>query len=240
MRFQAFADSSAWCVSEESMKQIESTCETARKRRGPGDIIAAHRRLWEYTGNTVLALYSLVFFITMLVDFNARHRASSLLMVIFDGGVIWFSMFRPMPKTVNVSLYDWTVAFLGSFVIFLMRPAPQVHDNVMLLGVQLLGACISLAGLFSLNKSFGVVPANRGVKTRGMYRVVRHPIYAGYLLTTGAFLIQNLTLANALIYAAVVVLLTMRIVAEEHVLFDDLAYCEYAGKTRWRVVPGVF
>jgi protein-S-isoprenylcysteine O-methyltransferase Ste14 len=222
------------------MKHIELRHTDNSKSKSLAELISSNRRLWEFTGNACLALWSLGFFISLLVDFKLHHRVSSLLMVIFDGALVWFSVMRPMPKTVNVSLYDWTVSFTCSFVIFLMRPAPQVHDSAILLGMQLLGTCISLAGLFSLNKSFGVVPANRGIKTMGMYRVVRHPIYAGYVLTTGAFMVQNLTVVNTLVYAAIVILLTMRVVAEERVLLGDLAYCEYAAKIRWRVIPGVF
>jgi protein-S-isoprenylcysteine O-methyltransferase Ste14 len=222
------------------MKQIESTYQSSPKSGPVAELITSHSRLWEYMGNAVLALWSLSFFIALLVDFNSRHRVSSLLMVIFDGALVWVAVTRSMPKSVNVSLYDWAISFAASWIVFLLRPAPQIHDNLLLLGIQLLGTCISLAGLFSLNNSFGVVPANRGVKTSGMYRIVRHPIYVGYLLSTGAFMIQNLTLANALVYAGLLVLTKMRVVAEERLLLVDPVYCEYARNTRWRVLPGFF
>ena len=32
-------------------------------------------------------------------------------------------------------------------------------------------------------RSFGLMPANRGIVCTGLYRAVRHPIYAGYLVT---------------------------------------------------------
>jgi hypothetical protein len=113
-------------------------------------------------------------------------------------------LMRSMPKKSNISVYDWSIALLGSFVILFTRPAPQVNDQIVLLCAQLFGMGISLAGLFSLNKSFGLVAANRGVKTSGMYAIVRHPIYAGYFLSFGAYLIQNMTLANAVIYTVFV------------------------------------
>jgi protein-S-isoprenylcysteine O-methyltransferase Ste14 len=136
----------------------------------------------------------------MITDFKTRHRPSSLWVAIFEAAVVWFSLMRPMPKKSNISVYDWSIALLGSLVILFTRPAPQVNDQIVLLCAQLFGMGISLAGLFSLNKSFGLVAANRGVKTSGMYAIVRHPIYAGYFLSFGAYLIQNMTLANAVIY----------------------------------------
>jgi protein-S-isoprenylcysteine O-methyltransferase Ste14 len=122
-------------------------------------------------------------------------------------------------------------------LIMFMRPAPEVHDHYLLLGAQLFGMFISLAALFSLNKSFGLVAANRGVKTSGVYQIVRHPIYAGYFLSFGAYLAQNPTFANLLIYIAFVALELMRMIAEERVLLGDRLYAEYARRTRWRVVP---
>ena len=38
-----------------------------------------------------------------------------------------------------------------------------------------------IAGKVVLGRSFGLVPANRGIVARGPYLLVRHPIYAGYL-----------------------------------------------------------
>jgi protein-S-isoprenylcysteine O-methyltransferase Ste14 len=37
------------------------------------------------------------------------------------------------------------------------------------------------------------MPANRGVVSTGLYRLVRHPIYMGYLITHAAFVAANPT-----------------------------------------------
>src|SRR6185436_1953842 len=46
----------------------------------------------------------------------------------------------------------------------------------------IIGASLSLAGLISLGRFFGVRPAMRGLATRGTYRLVRHPLYLAYVL----------------------------------------------------------
>lgn len=219
---------------------MENTEHLVKQNTVVGAWILSHRRTWEYVGNALLAIYSLAFLVAMVADFRARHRPSSLFVAVFEGGVVWFSLMRPLPKQSNVSMYDWTIALLGSFVILFTRPAPQVHDQILLLAVQLFGMSVSLAGLFSLNRSFGLVAANRGVKTNGMYAAVRHPIYAGYFLSFGAYLVQNMTPANALIYAVFVLMELLRVVAEERVLLRDPTYAAYAAKIRWRVLPLVF
>jgi protein-S-isoprenylcysteine O-methyltransferase Ste14 len=205
-----------------------------------GVFIVSHRRGWEYFCNSILGLSALLFNYVMLVDFFSKHRASSLYVAVFEAAVVYFAVSRPMPKESNRSLYDWTIALTGSFIILLLRPAPQVHDHVPILIVQVLGMLISLTALLSLNKSFGLVAVNRGVKTRGMYRVIRHPIYAGYFLSFGAYLIQNMTSANAAIYGLFVTLELLRVAAEERVLSQDPDYTGYMRNTRWRVLPLVY
>lgn len=199
--------------------------------------LAAHRKGWEYFGNGLLCLTGLVYNFVMLSDFLLRHRVSSLYVALFEAAVIFFSITRPIPKETNGSFYDWMIALLGSYLIMLMRPAPVVHDHVALLAVQFAGMAISLTGLFSLNQSFGIVAANRGVKRGGLYRFIRHPIYAGYFLSFGAFLLQNITLFNAIIYATFVILELLRVQAEERVLSRDPSYAGYSLQTRWRIVP---
>jgi protein-S-isoprenylcysteine O-methyltransferase Ste14 len=205
-----------------------------------GVFIVSHRRGWEHFCNIVLGLNALLFNYVMLIDFFTKHRVSSLYVAVFEAAVVLFAVSRPMPKESNKSLYDWTIALTGSLIILLLRPAPRVHDHFPLLIAQLLGMSISLTALFSLNKSFGLVAANRGIKTRGMYCMVRHPIYAGYFLSFGAYLIQNLTIANAAIYGLFVILELLRVVAEERLLSQDPDYAGYARKTRWRVLPLIY
>ena len=53
------------------------------------------------------------------------------------------------------------------------------------------GLVIVVLGKMTLGRSFGIVPANRGVVVRGPYNFVRHPIYAGYLITHAAFLLAH-------------------------------------------------
>ncbi len=87
----------------------------------------------------------------------------------------------------------------------------------------------------------GLLPAQRGVVIGGPYRLVRHPIYLGYLIGHIGFLLTNFSSRNLvvllLLYAAQVV----RILREESVLSaSSPAYQNYQQKVRWRLVPGVF
>lgn len=191
-------------------------------------------------GNFGLAACYLLFSWGMLDDFLRTHRLSSLLLTVFETLIVFYSLFRPAPRQANTSLYDWTVALAGTFILLLLRPAPQVHDHLAIIALQLAGMSISLAALFSLNRSFGLVAANRGVKRGGLYGVVRHPIYAGYFISFAAYVAQNPTGGNAVLYAVFVCIELLRVAAEERVLSGDPEYVSYVQSTRWRVVPFLY
>ena len=69
---------------------------------------------------------------------------------------------------------------------------------------------------------------------------MRHPIYAGYLVTHVAFLIANPLPWNLCMLGAADTALLMRAVYEERTLERDRAYVAYKGRVHWRIVPGVF
>lgn len=79
------------------------------------------------------------------------------------------------------------------------------------------------------------------VITEGPYRIVRHPMYAGSILyLVGMPLLLGSWWGLAMV-PLMVVGLTRRIAGEERMLRHDLAgYEEYAGRVRWRLVPGVW
>jgi protein-S-isoprenylcysteine O-methyltransferase Ste14 len=84
------------------------------------------------------------------------------------------------------------------------------------------------------------MPANRGIVSSGLYRLVRHPIYMGYLVTHVAFIAANPSAWNIVLLVTADIALLARAVCEEGTLAEDPAYREYQTRVRWRVCPGVF
>jgi protein-S-isoprenylcysteine O-methyltransferase Ste14 len=103
-----------------------------------------------------------------------------------------------------------------------------------------IGLLIVVASKIALGRSFGLVPANRGVVVRGPYVVVRHPIYLGYLISHVAFFLAQPTLSNAAVILIADGTLIARALMEERVLSRDEAYASYCRRVSWRLVPGVF
>lgn len=107
-------------------------------------------------------------------------------------------------------------------------------------GIQIVGIAWHLFAKLSLGRSFGLLPANRGVVSSGAYRFMRHPIYAGYLLSEIGFLLTNFSTRNLVMIGTWMLLQIGRIVLEERVLSDDEDYRAYKSQVRYRLIPGVF
>ena len=163
-----------------------------------------------------------------------------VLLLISEGAVVVFLVIRRPTERISLRPGDWFLATAGTFLPLMVvsgdfRPLPEF--GAMLL---LAGTLIHIGAKFSLNRSFGLVAANRGVKSEGLYRIVRHPMYAGYMLAHVGFFLTQGSLLNLGLYAAIWTLLVLRIRAEERVLFEDAAYQEFAAGVRYRLLPGVF
>ena len=106
--------------------------------------------------------------------------------------------------------------------------------------VSVVGLCIVIAGKVALGRSFGIVPANRGIVAKGPYLLVRHPIYTGYLITHLGFLAAHPTAWNLAVFVIADTALVVRALFEERVLGADEQYRDYCSRVGWHLVPGVF
>ena len=137
---------------------------------------------------------------------------------------------------------DWLVAFGGTFGGVLLRPeGAHLRAGVDIgLGVQILGLAMCVVSFVALGRSFGFVAADRGLVRRGPYAVVRHPIYASYVVLQVGYLLQSLSVRNALVVVAVTACNVGRVRAEDRLLATSEGYGAYRAQVRWRLLPGVW
>jgi protein-S-isoprenylcysteine O-methyltransferase Ste14 len=85
------------------------------------------------------------------------------------------------------------------------------------------------------------IEAGQKVITDGPYRLVRHPMYSGFILMIVAAPLQ-LGSYVALVPALLLIpLLILRLLDEERALRQELpGYAEYCARTRFRLIPSVF
>ena len=107
-------------------------------------------------------------------------------------------------------------------------------------GFYVVGTGWQLAAKLWLGRSFGLLPAKRGLVLAGPYRIVRHPMYLGYVIGQLGFLLVNFSAHNVAVLLSVYFALVFRVIREERVLASDTAYLDYQQRVRWRLVPYVF
>ena len=138
------------------------------------------------------------------------------------------------------SFYTTFIAFAGTAAALLVTPGgTTLAPDYVTAPMIWVGTALALAAKLSLRRSFGLVPANRGVKVGGAYRFVRHPMYTGYVLNHIGFLLLFFSVWNLVVYATCWVLLYLRAIEEERFLLQDPKYIAYANTVKARIVPGL-
>jgi protein-S-isoprenylcysteine O-methyltransferase Ste14 len=189
----------------------------------------------------VLGLYAF-FLKRMLVNFMESGNIGNLLMLVTESILVVFILCRKRANNISLHWFDWFLAFGATSLPLLVIPySTGAHIwDAFAVSLTFLGLFIQVVSKMTLGRRFGVVAANRGLCMSGPYRIVRHPIYMGYVFSHFGFLLLNPTLWNAAIYLAVYSLKIPRILAEERVLGEDAEYKKYKGIVRFRLLPGIF
>jgi protein-S-isoprenylcysteine O-methyltransferase Ste14 len=183
-----------------------------------------------------------LFSVNLLQEFLRTGHLTGLMLLASEVLVIVFTLVRRPARSIDHSVFAaaTTIVSVAGPPLLRASDTPAFATDHVTVGLSIAGLAAVVAGKVSLGRSFGILPANRGVVAAGPYGLVRHPIYAGYLVTHAAFLLAHPSTWNIVFAVAADTALVMRALIEERVLAGDDDYQRYCARVGWRLVPGVF
>ncbi|ABD68536.1 Isoprenylcysteine carboxyl methyltransferase [Rhodoferax ferrireducens T118] len=170
-------------------------------------------------------------------------RWTALLLLVSEGYTLMLVLLARRATHRDLSVMAMVATIYAVCYVVLLAPQGTAHLAPEWVGAALLLA--SMAWQFTakivLGRSFGLLPAQRGLVMVGPYRIVRHPIYFGYLIGHIGFLLANFSWRNAAVLALLYVAQVVRIQREEAMLASsDANYRRYQQRVRWRLLPLVY
>lgn len=167
-------------------------------------------------------------------------EVSFLLQNLVLAGVV---LLRRDPIAIDNNLWHQAVALIAFFsgLAFMGREPSgglltQQLSTAVLLGSNILG----ILSLLHLGKSFGILIACREVRSSGVYRWVRHPMYTSDMMLRVGYAISHfslLTLSLVLLSCACYI---YRAMLEERFLRQQPDYRAYMERVNDRFIPGLF
>jgi protein-S-isoprenylcysteine O-methyltransferase Ste14 len=160
--------------------------------------------------------------------FIAIHLLTAFLFVLRRPALAVASgMLPPMTaigSMVSVYLYEWNT-----------ESALQAVD---LGGAMVcLGALLCLGATLNLGLNFAVLPSYRGLTSSGLYGIVRHPLYASYVVMDLGVIAQCPTHWNLVVFVVSATLVLFRMSFEERLLSQKTSYEEYRTLVPYKLLP---
>ena len=192
---------------------------------------------------TIGALFTLLS-INLLADFMRTGRVTGLLLLVGESLVVVLTIVRRRARhrrsVRGRGGDDDALAGRPGAAARHRHAAPLAPDRVTAM-VSALGLLLVVVGKMALGRSFGVVPANRGVVVRGPVHVacgtrstpaISSPTSRSWSRTRRPGTSPSSSVADTA--------LILRALMEERVLSADVDYQQYCRRVGWHLVPGVF
>jgi protein-S-isoprenylcysteine O-methyltransferase Ste14 len=209
---------------------------------------AGHRRLvpgFTKSGlsNAISNVCLAALFLVALVP-GIHHYETTVADIVWAVGAALMgvlSLVRVPPKSVTINART-IAATAGMMMIPTFLEPSKITTGVIYdvgVAIEVVGVIFTQVARISLGRRFGLLPANRGIVESGAFRLVRHPIYSGWLILTIGYVIIYPSLMNILVTVAVIPFMVWRIGQEETHLSDDASYRAYMQKVPYRILPYV-
>lgn len=203
---------------------------------------ARTRRILGQLETLVFVLFYTLIFIEFTHALLREPSAPNALYLFDQTLILCFLLFRRPAHLVTERPLDFLLAIAGTALPMLAQPASgnSLVPPVICSALMIIGLIVHLSAKLSLRRSFGIIPADRGIKSAGAYRFVRHPMYLGYMIVELGLFLNGPQMWNAAVFALHWALFLYRMIAEERVLRRNPDYAAYCARTPYRLIPGVY
>lgn len=202
-----------------------------------------HHNLMHWLVNIAVASFFSCYIYDSIIRLATGTCVTLLIALLFrNTSITLVFLLRRPSKLTSRNVGDWVAAIGGTFITYLYTSqAKPIHPFVVPTAyvVMIVTAFISTICIINLGRSFGLVPANRGIKTDLLYGIVRHPLYLLYTIYDLAVISLAFSSHNCYICILHALFSYLRAKREENILMQDISYKEYASKTRYMFLPGV-
>ncbi len=164
----------------------------------------------------------------------------SYIFIVMETTVLSLILLRSKPKIRSHDPIAWLCAFIGTILPLFLQPTNYVLNETVGSTLMVTGGILATLAYLSLNKSFGISPALRSVKINGLYKFIRHPMYASYLIVYLGYIQLSFSWINVIILVFAILFLVIRIYFEEKILITDESYRKYSHEVQYRLLPFVF
>jgi protein-S-isoprenylcysteine O-methyltransferase Ste14 len=218
------------------------TTQTIDFRPSQGAVTRFLTNPWVDKGFAVAGIFPFIYPIAHHFS-RYGYNLPDLLYVIQTALLAGTMIFRNAPKRVTTNPIFWGLAFVATYWGFI---GISLEDQGTRIAPEWLLASITaltLAGIFwariSLGRNIGFVPAQREIVTHGMYKYIRHPIYAVVFVSIMGAMLERWSLRNVVVLGAGILLFGVKSFVEEGLLKQDPSYAAYMKRVRYRFIPGV-
>ena len=190
--------------------------------------------------NVALATLYALFLIRHADAFLATHELPLLAVVALETMVVVMFVARREASVTNLSPLALAATALGTFSTLFVAPIQSSNvPSAITVAIQLVGLTMATIAMGSLRRSSGSrlpTEESRRPACTGM-SVIR---YAAYLVTFGGYVLAYPAPRNLVVLACAIAGQVLRMQLEERLLLRDPQYVDYAARTRFRIVPGLY